>query len=133
MGYYFILIGLIIAAFAVWGTYTHLRLFLFGNRAQGTIVEVEEQLRYGQSQRKKIYFHPVIEFESNDGYTHQFTHGSGSSIRAPEIGTRVSVLYEDPKKARLHSFMGIWAGPLAAWVLALGALYAGIQLAFFGK
>ena len=133
MGYYFLFLGGLTLAFAVWICIKNLKLVLGGVRTRGEIVAVEEQLRRGDSQQKKTYFHPVIEFQSEEGQVFQFTFGSGSSLRRPEVGKLVTVVYERgcPHKATLNSFMGLWAGPLAATILGSGCFYAGVQIVFF--
>lgn len=134
MGYYFLGFGVLVSAFALWAIFNNLKLLLTGTRVEGVIVGVDEQIRRGDSQNKKIYYHPVIEFDSEEGNPFQFTFGSGSTLRRPEIGKSVTVVYESgrPDKATLNSFMGLWAGPLAASILGIGCIYGGIQIAFFG-
>ena len=136
MGYYFLVIGSAISAFALWTTIKILKLMLLGVRTRGVIVGIDEQLRRGASDhgQQKIYFHPVIEFETGDGRAFQFTFGSGSTRKRPVIGDEVRVVYgiDKPDQATLNSFMGLWAGPLAAAVLGGGVLYSGVRLVFFG-
>lgn len=134
MGYYLLGFGLLVCAFAVWAIFNNLKLLLTGTRTQGVIVGVDEQLRRGDSQHKKIYYHPVIEFTSEDGHPFQFTFGSGSTRHRPEIGKSVTVFYQSgrPDKATLNSFLGLWAGPLAASILGGGGIYGGVQIVFFG-
>ena len=119
MGYYFLGFGVLVSAFALWAIVKNLKLLFTGSRTDGVIVGVDEQMRRGDSQNKKIYYHPVIEFNSEEGNPFQFTFGSGSTRHRPEIGKSVTVIYESgrPDKATLNSFMGLWAGPLAASVL----------------
>ena len=109
-------------------------LLLMGTHARGVIVGVDEQMRRGGSRHKKIYFHPVIEFETEARNPFQFTFGSGSTKTRPVIGDEVRVVYEHdkPDRATLNSFMGLWAGPMAAAVLGGGLLYGGVQIVFFG-
>ena len=132
MGYYFLSIGVVIALFAVWSLFNHLKLFILGVRTQGTIIDIDEQWRYGGSRAKKPYLHPVIEFETNRGETVTFTYGSVFLNGPPVVGDSVTVAYDPntPDKATINSFMGVWAGPLAAAVLAAGTLYAGVELVF---
>lgn len=128
MQYYFLGIGIIITLFAVWFTAQHIHLYFMGQRASGEVVDVEERLRFSGDRNKKIYFHAVIEFTDAEGNGFRFTHGYGSTRRKPEIGSRLPVLFFDPTKARVNSFMGMWAGPLAAIILGAGCLYAGLSL-----
>lgn len=134
MGYYFLGFGLLVCVFTLSAILNNLKLLLTGTRTQGVIVGVDEQLRRGDSQYKKIYYHPVIEFTSEEGNPFQFTFGSGSTRRRPEIGKSVTVIYQRgrPDKATLNSFIGLWAGPLAAGILGGGCVYGGVQIAFFG-
>ncbi|GAB5405941.1 MAG: hypothetical protein Aurels2KO_41720 [Aureliella sp.] len=134
MGYYFLGFGVLVSAFTLWAIVKNLKLLLTGIRTQGVIVGVDEQMRRGDSQYKKVYYHPVIEFNSEDGNPFQFTFGSGSTSKRPVIGKSVTVVYErgSPDKATLNSFMGLWAGPLAAGTLAAGCVYGGVQIVFFG-
>jgi hypothetical protein len=133
MGYYLLVIGIAISAFAVWAMFKLLKLPMMGVRARGVIVGVDPQLRYGGSQRKKVYFHPVIEFETADGRAFRFTFGSGSTRKRPVIGDQITVIYDinHPDKATLNSFLGLWAGPLAVALLGSGTLYGGVQMVFF--
>lgn len=133
MGYYFLGFGILVCALALWAIFHNLKLLLTGTRTQGVIVGVDEQLRRGDSQHKKVYYHPVIEFTSEEGNPFQFRFGSGSTRYRPEIGKSVTVIYQSgrPDKATLNSFIGLWAGPLAASILGGGCVYAGVQIAFF--
>ena len=128
MGYYLLVIGSLISAFGLWTMVKSLKLLVWGERRPGVIVGVDD------SQRKKVYYHPVIEFETVEGNPFQFTFGSGSARKRPEIGDQVTVIYEhnQPHEATLNSFMGMWAGPLAAGLLGGGCLYGGVQMVFFG-
>lgn len=134
MGYYFIGFGVLVSSFAVRAIFKNLKLLLTGTRAQGVIIDVDEQMRRGHSQHTKVYYHPVIEFNSGEGNPFQFTFGSGSNRQRPKIGKSVTVIYESgsPDKATLNSFMGLWAGPLAASILGGGCIYGGVQIVFFG-
>ena len=134
MGYYFLVIGSIISAFALWAMFAHLKLLLMGVRTQGVIVDIHEKMRYSGGSRKLTYFHPVIEFETIDGTPFRFTYGGASTRKRPVVGDHVTVVYDvdRPDAATLHSFMGIWAGPLAAALLGAGAIYAGVQMVFYG-
>ncbi len=135
MGYYFLIFGSVVLTFAIWVTAKNLKLLLTGVRTQGLVVGVDEKLRRGSDGGKKmVYFHPVIAFETEQGHEFQFTFGSGSTRKRPTIGDQVTVIYEvdRPDKATLNSFMGLWAGPLAAFLLAGGGLYGGIQIVFDG-
>ena len=134
MGYYFLGFGLLVCGFALWAIFNNLKLLLTGARVQGVIVGVDEQSRRGDSQHKKIYYHPVIEFTSEDGNPFQFTFGSGSTQHRPAVGKSVTVIYQRgrPDKATLNSFIGLWAGPLAASILGGGCVYGGVKFAFFG-
>ena len=134
MGYYLLVIGSVISGFALWAAFTSLKLITTGVRTRGVIVGVDERLRRGGNQHKKIYFHPVIEFETDEGNPFQFTFGGGSTRKRPTIGDEVTVVYEfdKPDKATLNSFMGLWAGPLAAALLGGGTLYGGVQMVFVG-
>lgn len=134
MGYYLLVVGAVISGVAFRAMFGSLRLLVTGVRTRGVIVGVDQQLRRGDSQRKKFYFHPVIEFETREGNPFQFTYGGGSTRKRPVIGDEVTVVYEfdKPDKATLNSFMGLWAGPLAAALLGGGALYGGVQMVFFG-
>ncbi len=133
MGYYLLVIGAVISGFGFWVFIKSVQLLVLGVRTRGVIVGVDEQLRRGNGERKKVYFHPVIEFETAEGRPFQFTFGSGSTRRRPVIGDNVTVVYEvdEPDKATLHSFIGLWAGPLAALLLGGGCLYGGAELVFF--
>ena len=134
MGYYFLGFGLVVCTFSLWAIFNNLKLLLTGTRTQGVIVGADEQLRRGDSRHKKVYYHPVIEFTSEEGNLFQFTFASGSARRRPEIGKSVTVIYQSgqPDKATLNSFMGLWAGPLAASFLGGACVFGGVQIAFFG-
>ena len=133
MGYYFLAMGALISGFSLWAMIRSVKLLLLGTHTRGVIVGVDEQIRRGNSQHKKAYFHPVIEFETPEGNPLQFTSGSGSTRKRPVVGDEVAVVYESgrPDKATLNSFMGLWAGPLAAALLGGGCLYGGVQIVFF--
>lgn len=133
MGYYFLVVGVLISSFALWTIFNNLKLLVTGTRTQGVIVGVDEKMRRGDSQSKRIYYHPVIEFITEEGTPYQFTFGSGSTRHPPKIGKSVKVIYESgrPDKATLNSFMGLWAGPLAVSILGGVSIYGGAQIAFF--
>ena len=67
MGYYFLAIGSIISLFALWGIIKHLKLIVSGHRTPGTVVGIDVKMRYGGNQNKKPYYHPIIEFKTDDG------------------------------------------------------------------
>lgn len=98
-------------------------------RVQGTIVGYDQKLRT-VGDRKRIYYHPKIEFETTTGDLTQFTYGGGSTTQRGAVGESIQVLYDPaaPEKATVNSFMGTWAGPLAAAILGGGCLYAGIDV-----
>lgn len=129
MGYYFIVVGTVIALFAVWSVFRVLRLFLVGEHARGRIVGFDQKLRTVGS-RKRVYYHAQIEFVTAAGERVTFTFGYGSTTRKGEIGQDVPVIYDAavPEKVVVNSFMGIWAGLLAVTILAGGCLFAGIQI-----
>jgi len=129
MGYYFVAIGSVISLFAVWAFISRIKLLLVANRSQGVIVGIDQQLRF-VGQRKHIYYHPVIEFETSEGHRHVLTYGGGSTVNRRKVGDPIEVLYDPsaPDGATVNSFMGTWAGPLAAAVLGGGSLYAGVQI-----
>lgn len=133
MGYYLIIFGTAVLLLAAWSLIGNLKLVFLGERTLGVVTGVDEQMRRGDSQRKKIYYHPVIEFKTVDGHPFEFTFGSGSTRKRPVIGDNVSVIYpaNQPSKATLNTFMGLWAGPLAATILGAGTLYGGIHIVFF--
>ena len=64
MGYYLLVIGAVISGFGFWVFIKSVQLLVLGVRTRGVIVGVDEQLRRGNGERKKVYFHPVIEFET---------------------------------------------------------------------
>ena len=129
MGYYFLALGTAFSLFAIWAFVSRIKLLLVASRSQGVIVGFDEQLRH-VGQVKKIYYHPVIEFETAEGHRHVFTYGGGSTVNRRQIGDSIEVLYDPsaPQGATVNSFMGTWTGPLAVTILGGGCLYAGIQL-----
>lgn len=129
MGYYFIVVGAIISLFTVWAFFSRLRLMFVAERVQGTIVGFDQKLRY-VGDRKRVYYHPTIEFETTTGDAIQFTYGGGSTTQRGAVGDGILVLYDPaaPQKATVNSFMGTWAGPLAAAILGGGCLYGGIDI-----
>jgi hypothetical protein len=135
MGYYCLLIGGLISASALWSIVSTVKLLMFGLRAQGTIVSTKEILRRGGSRTKQVYYHPVIEFETEEGRVVTFTFGGGSSSHRPNEGETVTVIYnlDHPQDATLNTFPGLWAGPLAAALLGGAVLYAGVDLLFLSK
>jgi len=134
MGYYFLAIGSVIVGFGLWAMGRSVMLLVLGVRTRGTIVGVDERLRRGAGRHKKIYYHPIIQFETAEGNSFEFTFGSGSTFRRPAVGDEVTVVYESgkPDQATLNTFMGLWAGPLAAIVLGGGSVFGGVQIVFFG-
>ena len=49
MGYYLIVIGLVIAIFGVWALFKSIKFLVLGLRTRGVIVGVDEQWRRGNS------------------------------------------------------------------------------------
>ena len=129
MGYYFIVVGAMISLFASWAFFSRLRLMFVAERVQGTIVGFDQRLRT-VGDRKRVYYHPTIEFETTTGGSIEFTYGGGSTTQRGAIGDGIPVLYDPgvPEKATVNSFMGTWAGPLAAAILGGSCLYAGIDI-----
>ncbi|MBI1311128.1 DUF3592 domain-containing protein [bacterium] len=132
MGYYLLGIGSLIVGLGLFGLFNTLKRLIAGERARGVIVGVKQRKRQGIGRKQEIYLFPVIEFETAQGDEFQFTFDSGSWSQ-DAVGREVIVIYESgkPDEATLHSFMGLWAGPLGALFLGGGAVYGGVQIVFF--
>ena len=130
-GYYRLVIGSGIFGFGLWALSKSTTLLVCGVLQVASLCK--EQLHRGNGERRKVYFHPVIEFEPTEGNLFQFTFGSGSTRRRPVTSDKVKGVYEidEPDKATLNSFTGLWAGPLAALVLGGGCRYGAVQLVFY--
>lgn len=84
-------------------------------------------------------YSPVIEFEANDGRTHEFTPGMRSSSR-PTIGAEVGVVYSEADPDNVHRTDGIeawipWAFKGAGIFIILSSLVSlaiSIALIVFG-
>ncbi|MBM79869.1 MAG: hypothetical protein CMJ78_04665 [Planctomycetaceae bacterium] len=128
MGYYFLILGSAISLFALWSAYRSLRLVIVSQKANGVIVGFDERLRH-VGDKKYVYYHPTIEFETLDGNPFQFTYGGGSKTKRLAEGDPIEVLYApgNPSQAIVNSFMGVWVGPLGAMILGGGCVFAGIQ------
>ena len=59
--------------------YKSVALYLMGTVTTGKIVNVEQRLRRGNSNRKKVYYHPVIEFSDHSGSSRRFVFKGGST------------------------------------------------------
>ena len=64
MGYYFIVIGIVISTVALWGFWLSIRRRFFGTVVEGRIVGIDEQMRRLGHQERRTYYQPIIEFES---------------------------------------------------------------------
>lgn len=101
--------------------------------AEGEVVDLRQSRSVsgmrGVSQRRSessdsISYHPVISFRAADGSMITFSSPIGSNPPGYYIGETVEVLYHssNPQKARINSFVSLWAGPL---------LLGGLGLVFF--
>ena len=134
MGYYLILIGICLLAFAIWAIGKSLLLWFYGDITTGEIIGIDEQPRRVGNGRRRIFYHPIVAFVSAEGFQFEFTYGGGSSSKRPLVGRQVIVIYPKnrPEQATLNTFGGLWTGPIACLILARGALYAAVQIVFFG-
>jgi Protein of unknown function (DUF3592) len=80
-----------------------------GDRAQGTVVEVEENT--DDSDTRTTYYRPVVQFTTADGRKVVFSGSIGTSY-APEVGSAVPVRYrpDDPDQAEIDKPV-TWLAP----------------------
>jgi Protein of unknown function (DUF3592) len=96
-------------------------------RAEGTVVGVEVKTsRSSNSSRSTTSTYPVVEFQARNEQRVRFT--PNTSMSNPEIGQRVSVLY-DPSKpgdATLSGFGNLWLLPIILG--SIGLFFAGFAV-----
>jgi hypothetical protein len=100
--------------------------FSFGSaRTEGTIIKVEEDLRYhggGSGTQSGRTWYPVVEYQvGGSKYTHT---GPGSSEPHFTVGQTLGVLYkvDRPAVACLDSFVDRWLFPMV--FSGVGAMFA---------
>ena len=98
----FLLAGLVFAVMGSWELIDANRIAIAGDRAQGTVIELQ------RSHGRRTSYKPIVGFETPDGETHTFVHPLGSRPSVYAAGDRVAVLYdpERPRRAVIDSFYG---------------------------
>lgn len=114
MGAYFIVIGVICLACALWLLVRRLRVLFYGSVARGRVTGHE-----AREMEDAMSYLPVVIFEDAGGREHRFTSVAGWSVRRPPVGTTVRVRYlpSNPGIAYISSFLHMWAAPFALAVL----------------
>lgn len=102
---------------------SRLVFFFTASRAAGQIVGFKEV----PGSKGRVYFYPIVEFETPDGIRHTIVAAAGSTGRPRENHSVLTVLYDAqrPEKGMVHSFMHYWMAPIAFLILA-----GGISLVF---
>jgi Protein of unknown function (DUF3592) len=121
-------IGMIVGCWFT--TQSTLRFLREGTKATGTVVDFStEESRDNKGKRKTMYA-PVVEFQTADGQSIQFTSASSSSSPSYDRGDKVPVRYlsATPEQARIDSFMSNWGPSLMLGVIGLLATLAGYGL-----
>lgn len=114
-------IGVVAFFLAIFFTFQTLQLLKTGVTAPGVVISLE---RHSGSKGSDTYA-PVVQFETPDGQTIQFT-GMASSPPTHRENEKVTVIYEpsSPHNAKINSFTGLWLGPLIAGFITL--MFGGI-------
>jgi hypothetical protein len=116
-----------------------LDLYVGGQRAEGTVLEIrevrrteteKETLSDGSERRsevERISYAPVVSFTTRGGREIVF-HGRSGSETSFASGSRVNVIYDpaNPIRARIVSFTDLWLPSAAA--LAIAILFGGAAL-----
>jgi hypothetical protein len=94
---------------------------------EGVVVDLEDD--YSMFVRGWDRLAPQIEYPSPEGVPMRFWAAPRGGEDLPVLGERVDVLYlpDDPSRAIVASFRGLWAGPLV--LLGSGALMTGAGVA----
>ena len=116
---YFVTIGCLCLACALWLLVRRLRVLIYGSVALGRVVAHEAR----ESDDEMSYL-PVVLFTDGTGREHRFTSVTGSSARSPSVGKQVRVRYlsSNPRLAFVGSFLHMWAAPLALGVLGAAGI-----------
>lgn len=74
---------------------------------------------------------PIVAFTTADGRAQRFAGQLSAGTPRPARGSVVPVVYPvaDPSRARIDLFLDNWLGPLAALLVGLATLAAGLLLA----
>jgi hypothetical protein len=102
------------------------RLEKRGRLASGVITELIREQSRDADGFLQIYYHPVFQFEDQNGSTHLVKSSIGTNPTGFSVGQTVRVLY-DPEKTSLASidtFGQMWAIPLVFGVIGPAMLIA---------
>lgn len=96
-------------------------------KVSGSVVELAPR----DSGDGKMYY-PVFSFEDLYGHARLLYSGCGSYPPKYDIGDTVSILYNpnNPKEARIDSFMSLWVGSIIGGILGGPIAFMGILLLF---
>ncbi len=93
---------------------------------EGVVVDLEDDysMFFGAPDRLE----PQIEFPSPEGIPTRFWAGPREGDEVPALGDTIDVLYppDDPTRAIVDSFWGVWAGPIILLGSALVMIAAGV-------
>ena len=80
-----------------------------------------------------VVYKPVVEFQTQDGSTIEFTSMAGTNPPQFSTGDSVSVYYKEssPNKARLNSFFSLWGLSLIFGGIGLIFSIVGFSMRFF--
>lgn len=118
---YLSLVSVACGVMALFLGYKRLAFLLIAKRARGRFV------RWEIRGLRKMYYHPVVEFEAADGSRHEFIGAVGSSRKHERSQFVVFYPPDRPASAMIGSFADLCLPPLGFLVLALGAGVAAFQ------
>lgn len=95
-------------------------------RATGRVVEHRSAPQQGGG---RVHT-PIVAFTTADGRRQRFAGQLSAGVPRPPVGSEVPVVYPvaDPARARIDLFLDNWLGPLAALLVGLATLAAGLLL-----
>jgi hypothetical protein len=131
-GFFALVLSIGLLAGAYFTTRSSLDFRATSLRAEGTVVDFNEETKHENGKTTTMYT-PVVEFTATSGKTIRFNSNTSSSSPSYNRGDKVPVLYSEktPERARLDSFMSNWGAPLILGVLGSLSLLVGSGL-FFG-
>ena len=103
-------------------------------RTDALVVDASARVsRHHQQAMRATTFRPVVEFTDQTGQNHRVEISLGMSHPSWSQGDTISILYapDDPKNARLDTFIGLWFPCLVCTFISVWSVIGGLVIWFF--
>ncbi len=120
-----LVVSLAFLALSAWLTVRRIIVLRSRGQAEGMITEYERR-----DIDDSTSYHAVVTFVDHLAVRHHFPSSAGHSQPKPLVGTKVPVRYllRDPEVAFVSTFFHMWAAPVGAAAISLGAFIAWLKV-----